>query len=106
MAKITKGTACFRKSAIYSQEESWSAVYWDGNILFKNVLFTLLLQLTLRLKVLKRQLDEAEEEIERLENSKKKLQRELDEQQETNEQLHSQISTLKTELRSHIINTP
>ncbi|MCJ8736078.1 hypothetical protein PDJAM_G00254740 [Pangasius djambal] len=56
-------------------------------------------QLTLRLKVLKRQLDEAEEEIERLENSKKKLQRELDEQQETNEQLHSQISALKTELR-------
>ncbi|XP_060770594.1 cingulin-like protein 1 isoform X3 [Neoarius graeffei] len=56
-------------------------------------------QLTLRLKVLKRQLDESEEEIERLENSKKKLQRELDEQQEINEQLHSQISALKTDLR-------
>ncbi|XP_058264700.1 cingulin-like protein 1 isoform X2 [Hemibagrus wyckioides] len=56
-------------------------------------------QLTLRLKVLKRQLDEAEEEIERLESSKKKLQRELDDQQEINEQLHSQISALKTDLR-------
>ncbi|XP_026996733.2 cingulin-like protein 1 isoform X2 [Tachysurus fulvidraco] len=56
-------------------------------------------QLTLRLKVLKRQLDEAEEEIERLESSKKKLQRELDDQQEMNEQLHGQISALKTELR-------
>ncbi|KAI5608970.1 cingulin-like protein 1 isoform X1, partial [Silurus asotus] len=56
-------------------------------------------QLTLRTKVLKRQLDEAEEEIERLENSKKKLQRELDDQQEINEQLYSQISSLKTELR-------
>ncbi|KAK3558133.1 hypothetical protein QTP86_009867 [Hemibagrus guttatus] len=56
-------------------------------------------QLTLRLKVLKRQLDEAEEEIERLESSKKKLQRELDDQQEINEQLQSQISALKTELR-------
>ncbi|XP_046714652.1 cingulin-like protein 1 isoform X1 [Silurus meridionalis] len=56
-------------------------------------------QLTLRMKVLKRQLDEAEEEIERLENSKKKLQRELDDQQEINEQLYSQISALKTELR-------
>lgn len=65
-------------------------------------LCTLLLQLTLRLKVLKRQLDESEEEIERLENSKKKFQRELDEQQEINEQLHSQISALKTDLRSHI----
>lgn len=53
------------------------------------------------MKVLKRQLDEAEEEIERLENSKKKLQRELDDQQEINEQLHGQISSLKTELRSH-----
>ncbi|XP_053341719.1 cingulin-like protein 1 [Clarias gariepinus] len=59
-------------------------------------------QLTLRLKVLKRQLDEAEEEIERLENSKKKLQRDLDEQQEINEQLHSQISNLKTELRRKV----
>ncbi|XP_062859113.1 cingulin-like protein 1 isoform X2 [Trichomycterus rosablanca] len=56
-------------------------------------------QLTLRLKTLKRQLDEAEEEIERLENSKKKLQRELDEQQESNEELHSQLSVLRTELR-------
>ncbi|XP_072529858.1 cingulin-like protein 1 [Salminus brasiliensis] len=56
-------------------------------------------QLTLRLKTVKRQLDEAEEEIERLEHSKKKLQRELDDQQETNEQLQSQLTTLQTELR-------
>ncbi|KAG9280854.1 cingulin-like protein 1 isoform X1 [Astyanax mexicanus] len=56
-------------------------------------------QLTLRLKTLKRQLDEAEEEIERLEHSKKKLQRELDDQQETNEQLQSQLTALQTELR-------
>ncbi|XP_036432227.1 cingulin-like protein 1 [Colossoma macropomum] len=56
-------------------------------------------QLTLRLKTLKRQLDEAEEEIERLEHSKKKLQRELDEQQEINEQLQSQLTALHTELR-------
>ncbi|XP_066523192.1 cingulin-like protein 1 isoform X2 [Hoplias malabaricus] len=56
-------------------------------------------QLTLRLKSLKRQLDEAEEEIEKLEHSKKKLQRELDEQQETNEQLQSQLTALQSELR-------
>ncbi|KAG7249606.1 hypothetical protein CRUP_033480, partial [Coryphaenoides rupestris] len=37
-------------------------------------------ELTQRLKTAKRQMDEAEEEIERLENAKKKLQRELDEQ--------------------------
>ncbi|XP_030630763.1 cingulin-like protein 1 [Chanos chanos] len=56
-------------------------------------------QLTLRLKALKRQLDEAEEEIERLEHSKKKLQRELDEQQESNDQLQSQLSALRTDMR-------
>ncbi|XP_037398819.1 cingulin-like protein 1 isoform X1 [Pygocentrus nattereri] len=56
-------------------------------------------QLTLRLKTLKRQLDEAEEEIERLEHSKKKLQRELDEQQEINDHLQSQLTALHTELR-------
>ncbi|KAK1789726.1 hypothetical protein P4O66_015631, partial [Electrophorus voltai] len=58
-------------------------------------------QLIVRLKMLKRQLDEAEEEIERLEHTKKKLQRELDEQQETNGQLQCQLSALRTELRSH-----
>ncbi|XP_076863345.1 cingulin-like protein 1 [Brachyhypopomus gauderio] len=56
-------------------------------------------QLILRLKSLKRQLDRAEEEIERLEHNKKKLQRELDEQQETNGQLQTQLSILRTDLR-------
>lgn len=44
-------------------------------------------------------MDEAEEEIERLENAKKKLQRELDEQIEANEQIHSQLSALRSEMR-------
>lgn len=44
-------------------------------------------------------MDEAEEEIERLEHAKKKLQRELDEQIEANEQLHGQLSTLRNEMR-------
>ncbi|XP_029992515.1 cingulin-like protein 1 isoform X2 [Sphaeramia orbicularis] len=56
-------------------------------------------QLTQRLKTAKRQMDEAEEEIERLEHSKKKLQRELDEQIEANEQLHGQLSALRNEMR-------
>uniref|UniRef100_A0AAY4B4Z3 Myosin tail domain-containing protein n=1 Tax=Denticeps clupeoides TaxID=299321 RepID=A0AAY4B4Z3_9TELE len=50
-------------------------------------------QLNLRLKALKRQMDEAEEEIDRLEHGKKKLQRELEEQQEANEQLQSQSTS-------------
>nr|XP_046250935.1 cingulin-like protein 1 isoform X2 [Scatophagus argus] len=56
-------------------------------------------QLTQRLKIAKRQMDEAEEEIERLEHAKKKLQRELDEQIEANEQLHSQLNALRNEMR-------
>lgn len=47
-------------------------------------------------------MDEAEEEIDRLEHSKKKLQRDLDEQQEANEQLQSQLKALKNEIRSAI----
>ncbi|XP_028678641.2 LOW QUALITY PROTEIN: cingulin-like protein 1 [Erpetoichthys calabaricus] len=56
-------------------------------------------QLNLRLKALKRQVDEAEEEIERLEHSKKKLQRELDEQAELNDQLQGQLNTLRKDAR-------
>lgn len=56
-------------------------------------------QLTQRLKMAKRQMDEAEEEIERLEHAKKKLQRDVDEQIEANEQLHGQLSALRNEMR-------
>ncbi|XP_048112068.1 cingulin-like protein 1 [Alosa alosa] len=56
-------------------------------------------QLTLRLKTLKRQLDEAEEEIERLEASKRKIQRELDEQLEANQQLHTHLTELRADIR-------
>ncbi|KAM6106563.1 cingulin [Pterocles gutturalis] len=54
-------------------------------------------QLSLRVKALKRQVDEAEEEIERLEGARKKAQRELEEQQELNEQLQNRIKALEKE---------
>lgn len=57
------------------------------------------LQLTQRLKTAKRQMDEAEGEIERLEHAKKKLQRDLDEQIEANEQLQDHLSSLRNEMR-------
>ncbi|XP_031442823.1 cingulin-like protein 1 isoform X2 [Clupea harengus] len=63
-------------------------------------------QLNLRLKALKRQMDEAEEEIDRLEHGKKKLQRDLDEQQEANEQLQSQLKTLRSEMRRKTNSAP
>ncbi|XP_031702152.1 cingulin-like protein 1 [Anarrhichthys ocellatus] len=63
-------------------------------------------QLNLRLKALKRQMDEAEEEIDRLDHSKKKLQRDLDEQQEANEQLQSQLKALRSEIRRKSTSAP
>lgn len=66
---------------------------------FNSALVVFFLKLNLRLKALKRQMDEAEEEIDRLEHGKKKLQRDLDEQQEANEQLQSQLKALRSEMR-------
>ncbi|KAM5291676.1 cingulin-like protein 1 [Ctenodactylus gundi] len=56
-------------------------------------------QLSLRLRATKRQVEEAEEEIDRLESAKKKLQRELEEQMDANEQLQGQLSSLRKGLR-------
>ncbi|XP_038238948.1 cingulin isoform X2 [Dermochelys coriacea] len=56
-------------------------------------------QLSLRVKALKRQMDEAEEEIERLESARKKAQRELEEQHELNEQLQNRVKALEKEAR-------
>nr|XP_034953772.1 cingulin [Zootoca vivipara]XP_034953773.1 cingulin [Zootoca vivipara]XP_034953774.1 cingulin [Zootoca vivipara] len=55
-------------------------------------------QLSLRVKALKRQVDEAEEEIERLEAARKKALRELEEQHETNEQLQGRVKSLEKDL--------
>ncbi|XP_035304442.1 cingulin isoform X2 [Cricetulus griseus] len=52
-------------------------------------------QLSLRVKTLKRQVDEAEEEIARLDSLRKKAQRELEEQHEINEQLQARIKALE-----------
>lgn len=56
-------------------------------------------QLSLRLKAMKRQVEEAEEEIDRLETAKKKLQRDLEEQVDVNDQLQGQLNAIKKELR-------
>ncbi|XP_023568429.1 cingulin-like protein 1 [Octodon degus] len=56
-------------------------------------------QLSLRLKAMKRQVEEAEEEIDRLESSKKKLQRELEEQLDLNEQLQGQLTSMRKDFR-------
>ncbi|XP_072423793.1 cingulin-like, partial [Chiloscyllium punctatum] len=55
-------------------------------------------QLTLRVKALKRQVDEAEEEIERLETARKKSLRELEDLHEVNEQLQNRIKSLEKDV--------
>ena len=48
-----------------------------------------------RVKALKRQVDEAEEEVARLNSQKRKVQRDLDDQIEINESAAREISSLK-----------
>ncbi|XP_074543529.1 cingulin [Halichoeres trimaculatus] len=56
-------------------------------------------QLSLRVKALKRQLDESEGEVERLEGVRRKVLRDLEEQQELQEALHAKVTALETELK-------
>jgi len=52
-----------------------------------------------RVKALKRQVDEAEEENTRLNSSKRKVQRELDDYIEANEELSREVQSLRNRLR-------
>lgn len=59
----------------------------------------LCLQLTLRVKALKRQVDESETELERIETLRRKAQRDMEEQMELREALQSRVTALETELK-------
>ncbi|XP_077363189.1 cingulin isoform X2 [Festucalex cinctus] len=56
-------------------------------------------QLTLRVKALKRQVDESEGEVERLEGVRRKVLRDLEEQQELQEALQAKVTALESELK-------
>ncbi|XP_051991108.1 cingulin-like isoform X2 [Xyrauchen texanus] len=56
-------------------------------------------QLSLRVKALKRQLDESEGEVERLEGVRRKVLRELEEQREMQVALQAKVSTLEKDLK-------
>ncbi|XP_019957581.2 cingulin isoform X2 [Paralichthys olivaceus] len=56
-------------------------------------------QLSLRVKALKRQFDESEGEVERLEVVRRKVLRDLEEQQELQEALQAKVTALETELK-------
>ncbi|XP_043073631.1 cingulin isoform X2 [Puntigrus tetrazona] len=59
-------------------------------------------QLSLRVKALKRQLDESEGEVERLEGVRRKVLRELEEQRELQEALQAKANALENELKRKI----
>ncbi|XDV40166.1 hypothetical protein PO909_009297 [Leuciscus waleckii] len=59
-------------------------------------------QLTLRVKALKRQVDEGEAEAERLEGLRRKAIRDMEEQQEQKEAMQSRVTALENELKRKI----
>ncbi|KAM9353658.1 cingulin [Symphorus nematophorus] len=56
-------------------------------------------QLALRVKALKRQVDEGETELERIEGLRRKAQRDMEEQMEQKEALQTRVTALETELK-------
>ncbi|XP_018925741.2 cingulin-like isoform X1 [Cyprinus carpio] len=59
-------------------------------------------QLSLRVKALKRQLDESEGEVERLEGVRRKVLRDLEEQRELQEALQVKVNALENELKRKV----
>ncbi|XP_058244873.1 cingulin [Hemibagrus wyckioides] len=59
-------------------------------------------QLSLRVKALKRQVDEGEEEIERLEGLRRKAVRDMEEQMEQKDALQTRVTALENELKRKI----
>lgn len=57
------------------------------------------LQLALRVKALKRQVDEGETELERIDGMRRKSQRDMEEQMELKEALQARVTALETELK-------
>lgn len=57
------------------------------------------MQLLLRVKALKRQVDEGETELERIETQRRKALRDLEEQQELKDALQTRVTALETELK-------
>lgn len=56
-------------------------------------------QLALRVKALKRQVDEGETELERIDGLRRKAQRDMEEQMELKEALQARVAALETELK-------
>lgn len=57
------------------------------------------MQLILKVKALKRQVDEGETELERIETQRRKALRDMEEQQELKDALQARVTALETELK-------
>lgn len=79
----------------------WPPMFPSNPFTTSPLLFSLapLPQLSLRVKALKRQVDESEGEVERLEGVRRKVLRDLEEQQELQEALHAKVASLETDLK-------
>jgi predicted nucleic acid-binding Zn-ribbon protein len=58
-----------------------------------------------RVKALKRQVDEAEEEVTRLNAARRKLQRDLDESNEMSDSLQREVTGLRSKMRGYVFQT-
>jgi septal ring factor EnvC (AmiA/AmiB activator) len=58
------------------------------------------------MKQLKRQLEESEEESQRITAARRKLQRELDESTEANDAMSREVNSLKSKLRYSVTHDP
>lgn len=81
--------------SVFFRIEMMSGYSWLRRV----VMCCVSLQLSLRVKALKRQVDESEGEVERLESIRRKILRELEEHQEVQEVLQTKVNALENELK-------
>lgn len=86
---------------MFAIQESTAQVccYWSNFPIFLVCLSHQAEKSNTRMKQLKRQLEESEEECQRATAARRKLQRELDEATETNDGMNREINSLKSKLR-------
>lgn len=92
--------------SIFVMDDVWSPVQWDcqlGWSIKNKAIFPPIAhqaeKSNTRMKQLKRQLEESEEESQRATAARRKLQRELDEATEANDAMSREVNSLKSKLR-------
>lgn len=89
--------------AIFVSSEGKGSRTAEKCVQSSDVLFLQADKLNSRMRQLKRQLEEAEEEVTRANAYRRKLQRELDDATETADTMNREVSTLRSKLRSGLL---